>query len=445
MSDNLTPTTLGTEFTTESASQQRGGGLLSFLTGANDNDKLLLKALREKEFEAASFMIRNNSIGDYSVCDDENGYTALHYMVLYAGAIPNSHKLINQMLQNGADCCVNVRDKLYGDTPLHVAVKTNNNAIADLLISHGARKDIRNQQDLYVKTEDSESSVFIKQTDYTDGKNIMSDNVMIITMNPAQSPFSDDLPDHLLTITEAAPAPRSSVFRKQMPAMSDTSDNFVNTDGFVAVMKGGNRNVEGRRPINMNRMHGSDLSESSEGSNGELRNLSRFIRNQASEIHERAVKKIMELMNVDEQTAKYYKAELYRRVKADKPELNNFDRAVELEKLVSEDILKDIDIDKVSSEIQKTISEREKARGDGAPRVMKLNMNTKFSEMTEQSSDKPKRKAKKDDQIFSDMTSSSSMMSDSSEKPKRARKSKATSESSLSINSSDFGLTSDDF
>lgn len=72
----------------------------------------------------------------------------------------------------------------------------------------------------------------------------------------------------------------------------------------------------------------------------------RLIQNQSDRIHDRTVEKIMQLLNVDEQKAKVYKAALYDEIYRKRPELNDLDRAVELEKRATTDNLKRIDYDK---------------------------------------------------------------------------------------------------
>ena len=72
--------------------------------------------------------------------------------------------------------------------------------------------------------------------------------------------------------------------------------------------------------------------------------LSRLINNQASEIHQRALKKIVDLMGVDEEIARNYKALMWRKVKEDNPDLkSNLDLSVELEKAIKKTVLKKMD------------------------------------------------------------------------------------------------------
>ena len=91
----------------------------------------------------------------------------------------------------------------------------------------------------------------------------------------------------------------------------------------------------------------------------DVSDIAREISRQSSDIHERVVMKIVELLKLDKSNekdvlkARNYKAAIYRMVKEKNPLLNNFDRAVEMEKSITKDVLKSIDIDKVTKEIEK--------------------------------------------------------------------------------------------
>ena len=75
--------------------------------------------------------------------------------------------------------------------------------------------------------------------------------------------------------------------------------------------------------------------------------LSRIINNKATEIHERIVKKIEELLKISEQEARVIKAYIYNEVKNKHPELNNFDRAVEMEKKLTIEYLQTLNKKKI--------------------------------------------------------------------------------------------------
>ena len=94
-----------------------------------------------------------------------------------------------------------------------------------------------------------------------------------------------------------------------------------------------------------NRSTNNDLSRTND--------LSRMIQNQASVIHTRTIEKIKDLLGVDEEKAKIYKAALYNKVKNDHPELNGYDRAVEMEKIATTENLKEINLKQWGEKIKK--------------------------------------------------------------------------------------------
>jgi len=97
----------------------------------------------------------------------------------------------------------------------------------------------------------------------------------------------------------------------------------------------------------------------------ELSEMARSIARQSTEIHERVIKKIAELLKLDlnnpedNKKARYYKATIWKQITTKHPELSNFDRAVEMEKKVTKDYLKTIDINKVTKELDEYFSEKE--------------------------------------------------------------------------------------
>lgn len=114
-----------------------------------------------------------------------------------------------------------------------------------------------------------------------------------------------------------------------------------------------------KEEVNLSRAVASDDSDVSD--------IAREISRQSSDIHERVVMKIVELLKLDKANekdmikARNYKAAVYKMVKEKNPLLNNFDRAVEMEKSITKDVLKTIDIDKVTKEIEQYKSDKLKS------------------------------------------------------------------------------------
>ena len=115
----------------------------------------------------------------------------------------------------------------------------------------------------------------------------------------------------------------------------------------------------------------------------ELSELSRMINNQATEIHDRSVKKIAELLKISEQDSKIFKAYIYNEVKVNNPELNNFDRAVEMEKKITKEYLTSLDkkkIEKLSEVIKAKYSEKNNSSEKSTEKKVKKTSTKKTSE-----------------------------------------------------------------
>jgi hypothetical protein len=103
----------------------------------------------------------------------------------------------------------------------------------------------------------------------------------------------------------------------------------------------------------------SEMSESSK-SPSYASELGRLIKNQGTVIHERVVKKIMDLLKIDEEVAKNYKSALWRMAKEKNPELvSNLDKSVAMANMIDGEgitekdaikLLKTIDIKKTTKE-----------------------------------------------------------------------------------------------
>jgi len=150
-----------------------------------------------------------------------------------------------------------------------------------------------------------------------------------------------------------------------------------------------------------NESHDSDDTNDASDDGG----LSRQAKNQVDIIHDRTIEKIVEVMGVDKDVARNYKAVLYKKVKEDNEKLNRYERAIEMEKMATKEVLAKIDIKKKTEEIKKHLEEKA------------LNKNTVSD------SDKPSKTAK-------------------TTKTTKTKKSKAMSDSDLATESS-LSATSD--
>lgn len=436
--DSITMNNIGTESATSpnmlSASMnkkttQKGGFWFFQNNGANN---LLLKACREREFAALSFIVRNDIVTDFCAVDPTTGCSVLHCIAKFYDNIPHVSEVVEKIL-NSSDISgvINKQDD-NGNTALHIALENENQDLCDALIQHGADPKVRNKKGQYILTDDEptveckmntkrvdihkhfdvdediskrvelsatpsrRTDIFMKKprgnsTSSAKGSdNLTSDNIVDILLalenrrNPSkQTDYSMDMPTSLPTDTS------------QMSQMADT-DAFIrdilqrgpsmakvpttNSLPINEFMTGGkNKNkvlVKGNRRMNMysefdNLNGGSEESDENElesditlddddsyDSDENDGGLSRQVKSQVDIIHERTVDKIAEIMGVDRDIARNYKAALYREVKESKPELSGYERAIEMEKLATKDHLKKIDIKKISAEIAKHLAEK---------------------------------------------------------------------------------------
>lgn len=201
-----------------------------------------------------------------------------------------------------------------------------------------------------------------------------------------------------------------------------SSNKAVNQEGGKKKTKSGKRKVISYSEMSMG--ISSDASDISE--------IARQISRQSSDIHERSIQKIMELLKLDknnaedQQKARYYKASIYKTVKEQNPLLNNFDRAVEMEKQITLKNLQAIDIKKVAKEIDSYLSEKQSSNKS-------VNTPTEKTDKVDKKTDKKSGKAVQSRIIFSD---SSELENDSG--------SSTTESSSSSSSSSSSTLNFDD-
>jgi ankyrin repeat protein len=375
-----------------SASQNQTGGFWPF---SSPNKKLLYIALLEKNPEASIFLAKHLD----DICQKKHGKTVLHYIAHEYNSIPNVRQIVSAILsRNDVRKFINTTEDHSGDTALHIATRNGNYEFCSMLINAGANPKIKNNDGLYIVSE-TEPEVMISSR-YRVIDNMGSQ--MSHSSSESNEKYVKNLLDVFLNLnnknkqyteTEMSMPSRLSINNSTSDTYEQQSElfeggydsNLLNTEQFVdqllqkynnlndsesTIMNGGNRKtlIGTRKMTTLSDMtlsggKSSDESDESDESDDDSETeLSRLIKRQSDEIHDRTVKKIMDLMNVDEKTAKNYKAALYRKVKESRPELNNLDRAVEMEKLATKTELKKIDIKKVTKEIEEHISKKQSER-----------------------------------------------------------------------------------
>lgn len=150
-----------------------------------------------------------------------------------------------------------------------------------------------------------------------------------------------------------------------------------------------------------------------------LKELARAVNNKASEAHNNSILRIKELMKLDDEEAKAVKAILYEKIKKEKTELSNYDKAMELEKMASdESILKSIKKDDIKKMVklikdrqnQKTSSDTEKQEKTDKKRNMSraIPYDTISDDSSSSSDSRTLKRSKKMLDITSDSSTSSS-------------------------------------
>jgi len=274
-------------FNSETSEEFQTGGFFWSSNGNIDNDNKLLLAAEQGNSEVVRFMIDNNMFNNIESID-ENGKNLLHHLSSYND---NNQDLLNRIISiNNSDNFINKQDK-KGNTPIHCAVINNNMNMCHNLIENGGNKKIKNNEGLFVET--SEESVV---ENINNSQNSSNNNHEII-------------------------------------------NSFKNMEGGEKVL-GDRKN----KFINENRSLNNRVSK-------EERELAKLLQNQAGEIHDRVKKKIMEIMNVDEEEMRYIKAAIYQWVKKNNPDLSNLDRAVEMEKNTNKEFIEEL---KKSGFLEKT-------------------------------------------------------------------------------------------
>lgn len=405
---------------------QKGG----FVFGGNNYTQEAFDSLKNRNLKNLLFIIKENQV-DFTK-QDENKNTILHLLIDLYSESNEVNLLIKHILEkDNVNNFINMQND-KGDTPLHIAVKKKNHELAGLLIEHGANVDIENNDGFKIESENDESYT---QTDVSDIQSIlMQTNSPDDVTEMETSPITDsdkklydtvafinsirDSTDAFLkslkqpsdvmikTITET-PAPNvveqkggfvsgKRIMKTYSNMSFSESTNFSSIKTSTSQFGGKSSEqarVESIKTNDINDIYDDISQEEDNESNEDMRELSRLIKNQTDEIHERVVLKIMEIMNVPRDMAENYKSSIYRRVKTEKPELNGFDRAVEMEKLATRENLELVDIQAYSEERERYLKEYREKKQLEKPKEKKQKKVVETP--TESSSQTPEEKPKK--------------------------------------------------
>ncbi len=384
--------------------KNQNGGFLGL--GETDYSELLFNAVAQNNVEALLYLVNSPIIKKINY-QDNHGQTILHMVLnnLVTGKNTQKVNIITDVILTRPDIkdLINIQD-VNGNTALHLAVIAGQDVLCDKLIKAGANPLLKNNAGLFIESETetaenqpinveqvvnekpvtASESVFISKKELTDTKtNNLSDkeqcfiNKLIESITGTHKQTTSEAQGLTNIETTVVPDIKGDNNFSEYSELINTSE-FIN-DFVSKYQKGGKVKAKKSRKLNTNSQLKiessmempklsqtsalnieSEVSEKSQSAT-EMSELSRMINNQATEIHERTIKKIIEILGVGEQEARTIKAFIYNEIKTQHPELNNFDRAVEMEKRITKDNLEGLDKKKLK-ELSDVISEKQKAK-----------------------------------------------------------------------------------
>lgn len=446
----------------DNLSGNQTGGFWPF-SNSNKEAELItsmaLDAFNERRIKEGSYLLANaakRGVNPDLSKKDDAGRNLLHLLVLYSAYDPEvKETLIHQLDRSDTSKYINVQDKQL-NTVAHYALSLKQIDVLRLLVSKGVDLSLRNSQDFYIKLAkmpvesqevvrnvpvvrsavevieddtDGHKNIFVKCSNKTptlrnlgsiqsENLNRELDNIINMFLKKDTSTI-DSIDFNMQDITETARQPSHPSQKTEdvdsVNFLSELMRQFRDTRRPLQPLAGGAKakpvQAVGRRRINtyseISIGGGSTTSVSdsnSESDSDGVSKIARSIKNKTTELHEETIKKIIEIMKVPEDVARNYKAALYQRVKSEQPDLSGHDRANEMLKLATKDVLKKIDIDKVTSEIKAHI-----AQNSSAQKLSSTSSESTSSESSE--SAKPKRKTKR---LTDSLTSDSGLITLSS-------------------------------
>lgn len=175
--------------------------------------------------------------------------------------------------------------------------------------------------------------------------------------------------------------------------------------GYRNLIFNNDSNEDGKKKNKINISNDYDLLYNSDSEFGNMNNeLSRMMRSQKDEIHQKVINMIMGLLDkgvlekdsvaleATERNAKLIKAHIYKYISEKNPQMGGLDKIIMFNKMTQQEIIdlvnKMPDLDKLEKEIQKHIADKQTSKPN------KKSKNTDESQESEES-EEPKKKSKK--------------------------------------------------
>ena len=368
--------------------------------------------------EVFNNLLQRTDIKDVINIQDKKGNTALHIAVMN-----DCNELAQNLIKAGANPLIKNEAGFYiEDIEEEIKVNNASEKKSDIFIptknkmSDTEKKFLSNMIDSINTTSDvaGMSNMSVTHTLKKDSK-VYTENLVVPEISNTNTNYdTSDILNSILENKSVASESSVSVVTPQNINTSEFIDKYLAENNTKEVLKGGKKTKKSKNLSNQSSyyterslsMSNSNLTssvnidssesteESSENSSSinEMSELSRMINNQATEIHERSVKKIMEIMGVSEQEARVIKAYIYSEIRTQNSELNNFDRAVEMEKRITKEHLSKLDKKKLK-ELSEVITEKQKQKESSSSAMTSQSESTSATSGEESSSEeKPKKK-----------------------------------------------------
>lgn len=390
----------------------------------------LVNALNSQNIGKIENIVNKNILNSANVVNKSNE-NILHVLSKNYYNLNGGFKTMQCALNVCDDNSINKQD-CNGNTPLINAVKCGASELCELFIQHGANRFIKNKEGFYVEQlneEDDDEFDFSLNSEglYTEDYQIPENPHELINKSVVkklqtrhknkylQSEY-DNSTINTLNYNKSASQSESSKYFDDLisqiklnnnkkhyteNALTDTeSDDNQNSNNN---QDGGNI-IRGKRTIKKN-VDKHDAVLSMENNNVETsfkkyaRELGRLIDKQKTQIYERIVKKIMNLLNVTDDIARFYKTSLIKMAQKKNKDLTGLDLANEVEKLATTSVLQKINIEEEKNKILKWREEHNSSESEKSKR--------KNSESTSSDSSEEHKKLKKQKKIKNKLSESS--------------------------------------
>jgi hypothetical protein len=329
-------------------------------------------------------ILRSYQTGNYDAIDTQAQAVPLDAEknnIIHRIAVENNAKALDALQSNGINIRALNAKNADGNTPAHIAVmrgsKTNDYTIVKKLLILGANPNIQNNAgEIVIETETDTNSNYNSNSNplgSSKSKSAMQDE----SEEEDKIDFLQKLVYYLKSKTVTGGAKSKS---------STSSDDVLNADIDDSISSTNNNDVDYDENGDNDNDNDNDDNENVTEYDGGFETLynSRIakmnalqkmlyderIQNEGTIYHENVVKRIQELMNVDEQTAKIYRSVLFRKISQENPTASNTERSRKMSELFDTPekekqtikSLANVDVQAVKAEIDRIREEKEKNR-----------------------------------------------------------------------------------